>query len=101
MVKQGQEFPGKPPCTLYGRGVHPTMEPALACPSRRLRNSPGVSEKRCRVRSRLAAGFHGEWIVFSSDRSGDFDLYIMRPDGSDLGRITTAVGKDSDPAWGP
>jgi Tol biopolymer transport system component len=43
----------------------------------------------------------GEWIVFSSDRTGGFDLYIMRPDGSDLKRITTDPAKDSDPTWAP
>jgi Tol biopolymer transport system component len=40
-----------------------------------------------------------EWIVFSSDRSGSFDLYIMKADGSDLARVTTSSGKDSDPSW--
>jgi Tol biopolymer transport system component len=29
------------------------------------------------------------------------DLYITKPDGSDVARITTALGKDSDPSWGP
>jgi Tol biopolymer transport system component len=43
----------------------------------------------------------GQWIIFSSDRTGGFDLYIMRPDGSDLKRITTDPFKDSDPSWGP
>jgi TolB protein len=43
----------------------------------------------------------GQWIVFSSSRSGGFDLYIMRPDGSDLKRLTTDPFKDSDPSWGP
>jgi Tol biopolymer transport system component len=43
----------------------------------------------------------GQWIVFSSDRTGGFDLYIMRPDGSDLKRITTDSAKDSDASWGP
>jgi TolB protein len=39
--------------------------------------------------------------VFSSYRTGDFDLYIMRADGSDLARVTTTIGKDSEPSWGP
>lgn len=43
----------------------------------------------------------GEWIVFSSDRAGHFDLHIMKTDGSDVARLTTSAGKDSEPSWGP
>lgn len=32
----------------------------------------------------------GDWIVFASNRSGPFDLYVVRPDGSDLRRITNS-----------
>ena len=41
----------------------------------------------------------GEWVVFSSNRGGNFDLYIMKPDGSELTRLTTDPDKDSDPSW--
>jgi len=41
----------------------------------------------------------GEWVVFSSNRGGNFDLYIMKPDGSELARLTTDPDKDSDPSW--
>ena len=40
-------------------------------------------------------------IVFSSNRQGDFDLFLMDPDGQNLRRITTQPGADSDPAWTP
>lgn len=40
-------------------------------------------------------------IVFSSNRQGDFDLYLMDPDGTNLRRITTQPGADGDPAWTP
>jgi hypothetical protein len=40
-------------------------------------------------------------IVFSSNRRGDFDLYLMDPDGGNLRRITTEPGADGDPAWTP
>ena len=40
-------------------------------------------------------------IVFSSNREGDFDLYLMDPDGENLHRITTQPGADGDPAWTP
>ena len=40
-------------------------------------------------------------IVFSSNRQGDFDLYLMDPDGQNLRRLTTQAGADGDPAWTP
>ena len=38
-------------------------------------------------------------IAFSSNRDGDFEIYTMNPDGSDVQRITTAAGDDTKPAW--
>ncbi len=50
-----------------------------------------------------APGFSpdGQWIVFASSRDGDFDLYVMRPDGSDVRQLTFNVGVDDwQPRWG-
>jgi Tol biopolymer transport system component len=41
----------------------------------------------------------GDRIAFSRLAGGDFDIYSMRPDGSDVRRLTTAAGNDSHPAW--
>ena len=43
----------------------------------------------------------GEWIVFASNREDpNFDLYAMRPDGSDVRRLLDDPGaKDSYPGW--
>ena len=44
----------------------------------------------------------GEWIVFASIRDGNnFDIYVMRRDGSDLLRLTSAGPKDAYPGWAP
>ena len=53
----------------------------------------------------------GQWIAFASNRAHygstpeagtpDLDLYVMRPDGSDLRRITRDGGNDVDPSWTP
>ena len=40
-------------------------------------------------------------IAFSSNRGGDFDLYLMDPDGTNLRRVTSGPGADGDPAWTP
>jgi Tol biopolymer transport system component len=29
----------------------------------------------------------GEWIVFSSNRDGDFHLWLVKPDGTGLGKL--------------
>ena len=44
---------------------------------------------------------NGDRIVFSrlADDNDDFDLYTIRPDGTDLARLTTSRGNDSHPAW--
>jgi len=39
----------------------------------------------------------GEWIVFTSTRDGDLEIYKMRTDGSELTRLTDAPGYDGGP----
>jgi Tol biopolymer transport system component len=43
----------------------------------------------------------GQWIAFHSDRDGDFDIYIVRPDGSDLRQLTDNDDNDMQPSWSP
>ncbi len=42
-----------------------------------------------------------DWILFVSDRSGNPDLWVIRPDGSDLRQLTTDPSVETDPAWAP
>jgi Tol biopolymer transport system component len=43
----------------------------------------------------------GGKIVFSSNRDGDYDLYIMDADGTDVRRLTNQPGDDRAPDWQP
>jgi hypothetical protein len=43
-------------------------------------------------------GLNGH-IAFQSNRDGNFEIYVMNPDGSGQTRLTTAGG--SDPSWSP
>ena len=43
----------------------------------------------------------GDLIVFTSDRSGDLELWTMRPDGSDLRQITSGLGYDGGAFFSP
>src|SRR5437867_1296846 len=40
-----------------------------------------------------------ERIVSEAARDGNKELYTMNPDGTDVKRLTTSVGDDSNPAW--
>jgi Tol biopolymer transport system component len=43
----------------------------------------------------------GKWIVFTSDRTGDSDIYVMRADGSNQTPIVVAKGYDGGPFFSP
>jgi Tol biopolymer transport system component len=43
----------------------------------------------------------GRFIVFFTDRDGNYELYIMNADGSDPRRLTHYVGDDTFPMWLP
>lgn len=40
-------------------------------------------------------------VAFSSNRSGDYELYAADMDGANLVRITQSTGSDGEPAWTP
>lgn len=44
---------------------------------------------------------HGDRILFTSDRDGGFDLYTVRPDGTDVQRLTRAPGSSAHSSWSP
>jgi TolB protein len=41
----------------------------------------------------------GEWIAFASDRGGDFEVWLVHPDGTGLRKLTGKGGYE--PAWAP
>jgi Tol biopolymer transport system component len=45
----------------------------------------------------------GAYIVFHSDRGGDFDIYLMGADGSDQTRLTEdpAAERSTASSWAP
>ena len=40
-------------------------------------------------------------IVFHSNRDGQFDIYVMEPDGTEVTRLTDAPRSDMNPSWSP
>ena len=43
----------------------------------------------------------GSRVLFESDRTGNWEIYTMRPDGTDLVRLTTNTAPDVTPIWSP
>jgi serine/threonine protein kinase len=43
----------------------------------------------------------GNRLVFTSTRDGDWDLYLIDSDGTNLRQVTDDPGIDYDPAWSP
>ena len=43
----------------------------------------------------------GDHVAFTSDRSGNAELYVMQPDGSEQLQLTSTVEKEATPAWSP
>lgn len=41
----------------------------------------------------------GQWIAFNSNISGNYDIYIIRIDGSGLTKVTSGNGFEGDPKW--
>ncbi len=42
-----------------------------------------------------------EKIIFSSNRDGDYDIYVMNPDGSEVVQLTNTTGDERKPKWSP
>lgn len=43
----------------------------------------------------------GNRLAFASDRDGDWDIYTMAPDGSDVVKLSDRQGDQTSPAWSP
>lgn len=41
----------------------------------------------------------GDWIAFESDRSGNYEIYLIKPDGTGSLQITHDPASDTNPAW--
>ncbi|MEO8483904.1 MAG: hypothetical protein ABI634_16965 [Acidobacteriota bacterium] len=44
---------------------------------------------------------HGDLIMFSRVVDNNYDIYTVKPDGSDVRRLTTAPGNDAHQGWSP
>ena len=49
--------------------------------------------------SPTGTGGNSSRLAFVSDRDGNLEIYSASADGSDVRRLTTSAGDDSDPSW--
>ena len=47
----------------------------------------------------IAWSGNGQWLAFQSNRTGDWNLYIVRPDGTDLRGVAISPAADQAPTW--
>jgi Tol biopolymer transport system component len=84
-----------PPTPDFSQGyvwaIYPEYDIFTARPDgsdlRRLTSTPGYDAE-------ATVSTDGKWIVFTSVRDGDLELYKMRPDGSGVTRLTERLGYD-------
>jgi Tol biopolymer transport system component len=43
----------------------------------------------------------GKWIVFASDRGGNFEVWLIRPDGAGLRKLVGGGGRNNHPHFSP
>ena len=66
------------------------------------RNGPSRVDDRCGVDHRVPRWSpDGSWIAFFSNRTGMYQLWRIRPDGSDLQQLTDAGDDVRYPIWSP
>ena len=49
----------------------------------------------------MAFRIDGKQIVFTSNRDGDFEIFVMFVDGTNVRQLTTNDAKESSPRWSP
>ena len=47
------------------------------------------------------SGESGDLIAFTSDRDGDYEIFVMNADGSEVRQLTDNDDDDGLPAWSP
>jgi TolB protein len=57
--------------------------------------------KECGYNAEATVSPDGKRVIFTSTRDGDLELYSIKPDGSDLRRLTNRVGYDGGAYFSP
>jgi len=63
-------------------------------------NKTNVSEREFLISMAVTSNLVGT-IVFYSDRDGDYEIYVMNTDGTNVTKLTINTATDATPAWFP
>ena len=63
-------------------------------------NKTNVSEREFLISMAVTSNLVGT-IVFYSDRDGDYEIYVMNTDGTNVTKLTINTAYDTAPAWSP
>ncbi|HET6837483.1 MAG TPA: Ig-like domain-containing protein, partial [Gemmatimonadales bacterium] len=74
-------------------GIYQTRVPAP------LQLLPVLTDNASNIQAALAP--NRTQVAFSSNRSGNFDIYVMDTDGQRLRRLTSSPAHEGEPAWTP
>ncbi len=90
---------------VFARRLDPNWCPNSACGGALyvVDSSGGTPELLTSVgiNSRPVFSPDGTKIAFASNRDGDFDIYVMNADGSNVEQVTNMAFNEFDPSWQP
>ena len=73
----------------------------LGCDRSPTQTGPSESPTTVTLDDQDSKGHKTQRIAFSSNRDGNFEIYSMNVDGTDVARLTNLTSRDGDPDWSP
>ncbi len=66
-----------------------------------VRAATSITKAKAAMSSQTQALAANGKIAFASNRDGNFEIYVMNPDGSNQTRLTNNPARDNEPTWSP
>lgn len=89
-------------CGFLNRALPPASTntvPAVSATSTLISSPSPASTLASTPELGLRSSWRTSRLAFASNRTGRFQIYLMRPDGSGLTQLTNSAGDNTSPAW--
>lgn len=96
-VEEALENPASQPTQVFIGGdfyFHPAWQPVAPVANEDITEKSPTPEPEKTLS-------HDGLIVFTSEQNGNYEIYTVRSDGSDVRNITNNSARDMDPVWSP
>jgi Tol biopolymer transport system component/tRNA A-37 threonylcarbamoyl transferase component Bud32 len=95
--------PGRPPCLVYVRSFqnYNTWRVQTSAPGAPASSPPVVAISSTRQDFHPQFSPDGRRVAFGSDRSGEPEIWLSNPDGSNAVRLTSGAAGSGFPRWSP